>query len=103
MLKKKRQKQIPRLKVFHKLREDVPKYRHKIVAVAGDCSQGGLGLTIQDRQMLISNANIVFHAAATVRFDEKLRLAVSINVQGTKEVLELCRQMVKLKVNLLLF
>lgn len=84
--------------VFHKLREQVPKFRHKIVAIAGDCSMAGLGLKIPDRQTLLSNVDIVFHAAATVRFDEKLRLAVSINVNGTRELIELCAQMQHLQV-----
>lgn len=86
--------------VFSRLRETVPKFRHKIVAIAGDCSSAGLGIKIIDRHTLISNVNVVFHAAATVRFDEKLRLAVSINVHGTKELIELCTQMQHLQVNL---
>lgn len=41
--------------------------------------------------------NIVFHVAATVRFDEKLKLAVGINVNGTKEIVNLCRDIKDLK------
>lgn len=84
--------------VFAVLRETVPKFRHKIVALAGDCGSPGLGLSITDRHTLLANTNVVFHAAATVRFDEKLKLAVNINVQGTRELLELCGQMGKLNV-----
>lgn len=86
--------------VFTRLRETVPKFRHKIVALAGDCSLAGLGMKITDRQTLISNVDIVFHAAATVRFDEKLRLAVNINVHGTRELIELCTHMQHLQVNI---
>lgn len=39
----------------------------------------------------------MFHVAATVRFDEKLKLALSINVIGTKEVISLCREIKELK------
>lgn len=84
--------------VFEQLRAKVPKFRHKIVAIDGDCSLAGLGLKITDRQTLISNVDIVFHAAATVRFDEKLRLAVNINVHGTRELLDLCTHMKHLQV-----
>lgn len=84
--------------VFSSLRDQVPKFRHKIVAIAGDCSLAGLGLKITDRQILTSNVHIVFHAAATVRFDEKLKLAVNINVHGTRELLELCSHITKLQV-----
>lgn len=41
--------------------------------------------------------NIVIHAAATVRFDEKLKLALDINVHGTKDILNLCHEMRNLK------
>jgi hypothetical protein len=41
----------------------------------------------------------VFHVAATVRFDENLRLAVGINIMGTHNVLELAKEMAKLKVS----
>lgn len=85
--------------VFDQMREKVPKFRHKIVAIAGDCALAGLGMTICDRQTLISNVNIVFHGAATVRFDEKIQLSVTINVHGTQEILELCAEMKSLQVS----
>lgn len=87
--------------VFQQLRTEVPKFRHKIVAMTGDCALPGLGLTLTDRQTLITNVSIVFHAAATVRFDEKLKLAIGINVHGIRDVLGLCRQMTRLKVSVL--
>lgn len=86
--------------VFARLRETVPKFRHKIVAISGDCSQNQLGISIADRERLISNVDIVFHCAATVRFDEKLRLAVKINVHGTRELIHLCSEMKHLQVRL---
>lgn len=84
--------------VFARLRSEVPKFRHKIVAIPGDCSLAGLGLKLNDRQTLIQHVNIVFHVAATVRFDEKLRQAVGINVHGTRDILDICSHMEQLKV-----
>lgn len=84
--------------MFEKLRELVPKFRHKIVTVAGDCSIAGLGLSLTDRQTLANNISIIFHAAATIKFDESLKLAVDINVHGTKDVIELAKEMTHLKV-----
>lgn len=84
--------------LFEKLRELVPKFRHKIVTVAGDCSVAGLGLSLIDRQTLVSNISIIFHAAATIKFDESLKLAVDINVHGTKDVIELAKETKNLKV-----
>lgn len=86
------------MQLFEKLREKVPKFRHKIVTVAGDCSMAGLGLDLNDRQTLISNISIIFHAAATIKFDESLKLAVDINVHGTKDVIELAKETMNLKV-----
>lgn len=75
----------------------MPKFRHKIIPINGDCAAAGLGLSIEDRATLMSKINVVIHAAATVRFDEKLKLALDINVHGTKDVLDLCHEMRNLK------
>ncbi|CAH1279317.1 unnamed protein product [Diabrotica balteata] len=83
--------------VFDKMKVECPKFMHKIVAVAGDCSLPDIGLSIQDRKTLMEEINIVFHAAATVRFDEKMKTAVAINVRATEELLNLAHQMPKLK------
>lgn len=52
--------------------------------------------------MLTSKVNVVFHSAATVKFDEELKLAFNINVNGTKRVLSLCNDMTNLKVCVIL-
>ncbi|XP_011499624.1 PREDICTED: putative fatty acyl-CoA reductase CG5065 [Ceratosolen solmsi marchali] len=83
--------------LFAKLREELPKFRHQIVAISGDCSLPGLGISPSDREILIREVSIVFHVAATVRFDEKLKLAVAINVQSPRDVLTLCKEMPQLK------
>lgn len=81
------------------MKRDFPKFRHKIIGIAGDCALPDLGISDTDRQMLKERVNIVFHVAATVRFDEKLKLALDINVNGTREVMRLCRDIADLKVN----
>jgi len=83
--------------LFGKLKDQLPKFRHKVVIVNGDCSLPGLGLETSDRRLLIEDISLVFHGAATLRFDENLRSAVAINVSGTRSVLELAREMKKLK------
>lgn len=59
--------------------------------------ENGLGLTPENRKLLLES-NIVFHGAATVRFDETLRFAVNVNVRGTREMLILAKDMLDLKV-----
>lgn len=78
--------------VFDRLRKLQPKFAHKIHGVAGDCLFPDLGISVTDRQRLVSMVNIVFHVAATVRFDEKIKLALGINVSGTREIMRLVRE-----------
>ena len=73
----------------------------KVVAIAGDISVTNLGLSAADRQLLADRVSIVFHAAATIRFDSPLRHAVIINVRGTKYVLDLAKEMKNLEVRTL--
>lgn len=75
------------------------KFKHRLVAIAGDCSLPGLGLNEDEKQLLISQVHIVFHCAATVRFDENLKTAFRINVSATRDILELAKQMQNLKVS----
>ena len=89
--------------MFERLKNEVPKFRHKIVAVEGDCALPGLGISETDKELLLRKVSIVFNVAATVRFDEKLKQAVAINISGSKEMIDLCRQMEKLKVTILHF
>lgn len=66
--------------------------------MAGDCSLPDLGLSDNNQNTIINEVNIIFHGAATVRFDEHIRVAMNINVSGTKELLNLARKITNLKV-----
>ena len=70
----------------------------KIVIVPGDCSLPDLGLSKEDQKTLSDKIDIVFHGAATVKFDENLKIAAGINVFGTQEILKFCKTMKNLKV-----
>lgn len=83
--------------IFDRLKKENSKFRHKVVGIAGDCSLPNLGISLEDRQTLIEQVNIVFHVAATVRFDEKIKTAVDINVRATQDMLRLAQEMPKLK------
>ncbi|XP_072948576.1 fatty acyl-CoA reductase wat-like [Epargyreus clarus] len=84
--------------VFSRLKEEVPKFRHKVVVVPADCEAAGLGLTLTDRQTLTEKVNIIFHSAATVKFDEHLRAALVTNVEAPLHLLRLARDVKDLKV-----
>jgi Putative dehydrogenase domain of multifunctional non-ribosomal peptide synthetases and related enzymes len=88
------------VQLFDLMKKACPDYMNKVRLVTGDCGLPNLGIGDPDRELLCQEVNIVFHAAATVRFDEKLKTAVHINVRGTKHLLELARLMPHLKVGL---
>ncbi|EDW81680.1 uncharacterized protein Dwil_GK10887 [Drosophila willistoni] len=83
--------------VFDKMKQLNPKYRCQITIISGDCSLPGLGITPDERETIKENVNIVLHSAATVRFDEKLKMAIAINVHGTKEIIKLAKEIANLK------
>ncbi|CAL7951768.1 unnamed protein product [Xylocopa violacea] len=79
--------------LFEKLRRDAPQELSKVIPVAGDVTEQELGISEADQNTLIRNVSIVFHSAATVKFDEALKLSVTINMVGTKQLLYLCHRM----------
>lgn len=70
----------------------------KLVAVAGDVGEDNLGLSPADRRILTENVNVVFHSAATLDFEATLRPGVSINLLGTRRVVQLCKEISHLEV-----
>ncbi|CAG9854647.1 unnamed protein product [Phyllotreta striolata] len=70
----------------------------KVFAVAGDVTFPDLGLSNENRQMIKDETEIIFHCAATIRFDEPLKKAVILNVRGTKLMLDLAKECKKLKI-----
>lgn len=86
------------LQVFDRIRTESPALFSKIVSLQGDVSETDLGLSEEDRRRVITEVNIVFHAAATVRFNESLKSAVILNTLGTQRVIQLCRNIHNLQV-----
>lgn len=82
--------------VYDKLKKEQPNFRTKVIMIKGDVSKLDLGLSPENRKRIL-DTNIIFHAAATVRFNEHLRLAVNINMRGTKQFLLLAKEMPDLK------
>jgi len=84
-------------KLFNKLRENNPEVLNKVVGVRGDITEERLGLSDSDEQMLIDECEIVVNLAATINFQEPMRVAVSMNMLGTKRVLALAKKMPKIQ------
>ena len=47
----------------------------------------------RDRSELKEEINVVFHSAASIKFDDELSKAVLMNVRGTKELMDLAKGM----------
>ncbi|PSN33943.1 hypothetical protein C0J52_19347 [Blattella germanica] len=52
---------------------------HKVFPIFGDITQMGLGISAQNRDRLCREVSIVFHAAATIKFNENLKVALQTN------------------------
>jgi fatty acyl-CoA reductase len=86
------------LQVFDRVRTECPTAFDKIVSIHGDVSEIDLGLCEEDKQRVVTEVNVVFHSAATVRFNESLKSAVMLNTLGTQRVVQLCRDIHNLQV-----
>ncbi|CAK1546406.1 unnamed protein product [Leptosia nina] len=84
--------------VFDIIREKNPQAFNKVRIVNGDIQLDDLGMSEEDREEVQRECQIVFHTAATVRFDVFIRDAFNMNVLGTKRVLDLAEGMKNLEV-----
>lgn len=64
---------VPPLQLFERLQEEQPGFAEKIIAVNSDLTQPELNLSKEDQSVLVENVNVVFHCAATIRFNEPLK------------------------------
>ncbi|XP_047097962.1 fatty acyl-CoA reductase 1-like isoform X2 [Schistocerca piceifrons] len=84
--------------VFSQLRAQRPDFARHLSVVAGDLSAPDFQLAEEDLAALRRDVSVVFHCAASVRFDDSLRVAVVTNVVGTKRALQLAEQLPHLQV-----
>ena len=67
----------------------------KIVVIPGDISEPNLGIGESDLSRMLSDEtlSIVFHSAATIKFDEPLKVSVKLNLIATKTIISLCKRL----------
>ncbi|XP_050308705.1 fatty acyl-CoA reductase wat-like [Anthonomus grandis grandis] len=94
---KQRYEEIFNEPTFDYLKRHNPTFKEKIQTVIGDVGLPDLGLNDIDRYTLVQEVDCVLHYAATVRFDEKLRLATYINVRGVRDLIRLAKEMKHLR------
>lgn len=67
--------------------EKNPNVFNKLVPIEGDVTVVGLGITDESRALL-KDVSVIFHSAASVRFDENYKTAIILNTKGTHEVIK---------------
>lgn len=88
---------IAKLNLFDILRIKDPEFLKKIIPVQGDVSELNLGLSDSSRD-LMKDVSIIFHSAASVRFDDSLKYAVTMNTRGTREIMKFAETLLNIKV-----
>jgi len=61
------------------MRNEKPQFFKKVISLSGDICLPNLGLTNQQRELLINEVHVVFHFAATLRLEAKLKDAIEMN------------------------
>ncbi|XP_078051668.1 fatty acyl-CoA reductase 1-like, partial [Augochlora pura] len=72
--------------IFDVLRKEQPNFISKIMMIEADAVKEDFGLSPEARELL-NDTNIVIHSAASIKFNEKLRILVHTNVRTTKQLL----------------
>lgn len=83
-------------RLFDAMRQDCADFESRIVVVEGDVTQINLGLNMSDLARITKEVSVIFHSAATVKFDEPLKQSIAINITGTKHMISICRRCPKL-------
>ena len=52
----------------------------------------------EESKKLLKNVSLIFHSAASVRFDDSLKYAILMNTRGTHELMKFAESLTKLKV-----
>ncbi|XP_053622005.1 putative fatty acyl-CoA reductase CG5065 [Plodia interpunctella] len=85
----KRLQQLIDSPVFDPVRATDPAQLDKLSMLAGDITKPDLGMS-QESLLRLHDVSVVFHSAATLKFDEAMKMAVEQNVLSVIRLLEIC-------------
>lgn len=85
------------LPLFAPLKSQSPWLLTKLIAIAGDVTEEQLGISTSD-SLKMRDVSIIFHSAASVRFDDSLKYAVLMNTRGTREIMNFAKSLRNIKV-----
>lgn len=79
--------------VYDKIKlSNLNKWHEKIEIVKGNCEKPYYDMEPSDWCRLQTEVNVIFHVAATIRFDEHIKISYNTNVSGTKNLLKLAEK-----------
>jgi alcohol-forming fatty acyl-CoA reductase len=78
------------LQLFDHLGKDDKK---KVIPVVGELTENNFGFNDDVLEKLCNEVNIVFHSAATIKFNTHLATAIKINLVGTKVVIDFAKSL----------
>ncbi|GLV37043.1 uncharacterized protein CBL_02125 [Carabus blaptoides fortunei] len=77
-------------KLFDTLKNERPGIlEKKVVPLEGDAAELNLGMSEEDRSIVKESVSVIYHVAASVRFDDHLKKAILLNTRGTRELAQL--------------
>jgi len=83
-------------KVFSKLKDHDASFHEKIIPVEGDVVDMDLGLSHADKSQILEKISVIIHLAQISNCNSPLKVALEVNVHGTRNLLTLAKQMTKL-------
>uniref|UniRef100_A0A182JQJ3 Fatty acyl-CoA reductase n=1 Tax=Anopheles christyi TaxID=43041 RepID=A0A182JQJ3_9DIPT len=78
--------------IFERLAKKDPNYQERIRVIEGDLEKPNFDLCPESLDYLKEHTHVILHIAATVKFDEEMIKALTINLAGTRTALEIGRQ-----------
>ncbi|KAJ8664214.1 hypothetical protein QAD02_005251 [Eretmocerus hayati] len=93
----KRMREYFQNKIFNLLRKQNPNFERKVTAMKGQVDLEKCGLSEVDLSILKREINIIFHGAANVMFNAKIRTSLQVNVLGVKNMLEMASEFHRLE------
>ncbi|PSN36708.1 Fatty acyl-CoA reductase 1 [Blattella germanica] len=91
--------EMAKLPLFESLVKNNPGVMKKLVAVECDITKPSLALSKEQKHKLVSEINIVFHLAASLRLEDGMKPSITNNTLTTKHILDFCSEMMQLKVS----
>ena len=64
----------------------------KVAPLVGDLTLKGLGLSLEHREIILNEVDVIINVAASVNFDDPLLEALNINYFGSLKMLDLAQQ-----------